>query len=259
LTDSEVLTLAIVGQWRVGVPWQSERGLVRWANSPEGKKMFPGMLQRSQFNERVRDLYGVLVQLQQDLAAWLTGPDAIYECVDCAPLPAFSNSQALRDRAIGCLKAAKAGAAHRAGTSMATIFSSRPCLVGPSPGGCWGLPTSRTAGCWKPLSAQELDILNWWGHPTAPMSLRPNAPLRRWGSSGPPRPPAAATRAPIWPTKGSMVTVGKRTGSAAMMLPSSQPHLTTRPKPGPLPFDVGWLLTARSLIRSLPGSIRPLG
>jgi hypothetical protein len=99
LRDSEVLTLALVGQWRVGVPWQSERGLVRWANSPEGKRMFPGMLQRSQFNERVRDLYGVFVQLQQDLAAWLSGPDDIYECVDCAPLPAFSNSQALRDKA----------------------------------------------------------------------------------------------------------------------------------------------------------------
>ena len=30
LSDSEVLTLEIVGQWRVGVPWQSQRGQVRY-------------------------------------------------------------------------------------------------------------------------------------------------------------------------------------------------------------------------------------
>jgi hypothetical protein len=99
MTDSEVLTLAIVGQWQVGVPWRSERGLVRWANSPEGKRMFPKMLGRSRYNLRVRELYGVLVRLQQDIAEQLTTLEDIYECVDCEPLPAFSNSQALRDKA----------------------------------------------------------------------------------------------------------------------------------------------------------------
>ena len=29
MSDSELLTIAIAGQWRVGVPWQSERGIVR--------------------------------------------------------------------------------------------------------------------------------------------------------------------------------------------------------------------------------------
>lgn len=97
LTDSEVLTLAVIGQWRVGVPWRSERGLVRWALGPEGRKMFPKMLHRSQFNERVRDLYGVLVRLQQYLAEQLATAADIYECVDCEPLPAFSNGQAQRE------------------------------------------------------------------------------------------------------------------------------------------------------------------
>ena len=97
VTDSEVLTLAVIGQWRVGVPWQSERGLVRWAQGPEGRKMFPEMLQRSQFNERVRDLYGVFVQLQQYLAEKLATQDDVYECVDCEPLPAFSNAQAAKE------------------------------------------------------------------------------------------------------------------------------------------------------------------
>ena len=97
LTDAEVLSLALVGQWREGVPWQSERGLVRWANGPQGKQLFPQMLQHSQFNVRVCDLWRVFIQLQQDLADQLTTLDDLYECVDCEPLPAFSNGQALRE------------------------------------------------------------------------------------------------------------------------------------------------------------------
>jgi len=30
MSDSEVLTVALAGHWRVGVPWQSERGVVRY-------------------------------------------------------------------------------------------------------------------------------------------------------------------------------------------------------------------------------------
>ncbi len=33
MSDSEVLTVALAGQWRVGVPWQSERGVVRYMAS----------------------------------------------------------------------------------------------------------------------------------------------------------------------------------------------------------------------------------
>ena len=55
LSDSEVMTLALVGQWRVGVPWQSERGLVRWAQT-QGRGLFPQMVGKSAFNRRVRGL-----------------------------------------------------------------------------------------------------------------------------------------------------------------------------------------------------------
>jgi len=98
LSDSEVLTLAIAAQWRVGVPWQSERGFVRYMNK-YGKGMFPQMLERSAFNLRVRYLWGALVRLQQVVAEELEGPDVIYECVDCCPLPAFSSAQGLKDKA----------------------------------------------------------------------------------------------------------------------------------------------------------------
>jgi hypothetical protein len=87
MSDSEVLTVALAGQWRVGVPWQSERGLVRYVQK-HGRHWFPGMLQRSAFNQRVRLLWSALVQLQQDLATWLKQPTDIYECVDCTPSPA---------------------------------------------------------------------------------------------------------------------------------------------------------------------------
>jgi hypothetical protein len=98
LSDSEVLTLAIMSQWRVGVPWQSERGFVRYMQA-YGKGMFPHMLERSAFNLRVRYLWGALVKLQQVVAQELETPDVVYECVDCYPLPAFTSGQASKDKA----------------------------------------------------------------------------------------------------------------------------------------------------------------
>jgi len=92
MSDSEVLTVAIAGQWQVGVPWRSERSVVRYMQQ-HGRHWFPGMLKRSQFNQRVRDLWAALVRLQQIIAQELwTGE--LYECVDCVPLPHCSLAQA---------------------------------------------------------------------------------------------------------------------------------------------------------------------
>jgi len=92
MSDSEVLTVAIAGQWQVGVPWRSERSIVRYMQH-HGRHWFPGMLKRSQFNQRVRDLWAALVRLQQLIALELwTGE--LYECVDCVPLPHCSLAQA---------------------------------------------------------------------------------------------------------------------------------------------------------------------
>jgi len=55
MSDSEVLTLAIAGQWQQGVPWWSERSLVRYVHR-EGQRWFPQMLGYSAFNQRVRNL-----------------------------------------------------------------------------------------------------------------------------------------------------------------------------------------------------------
>jgi hypothetical protein len=95
MSDSEVLTVAIAGQWRCGVPWQSERGVVRYMQH-QGRHWFPHMLQRSRFNERVRYLWAAIIQLQQALAVALKASEALYEVVDCLPLPSCSKAQSLK-------------------------------------------------------------------------------------------------------------------------------------------------------------------
>ncbi|MCQ3930765.1 MAG: hypothetical protein DPW16_09935 [Chloroflexi bacterium] len=96
-SDSEALTIAVVGAWGKGVPWDSERGLIRYMHS-HYKAMFPHLPQRSAFNERVRRLYGVLVELQQELSERLREVQVLYECVDCLPIPAGSGGQYSRAR-----------------------------------------------------------------------------------------------------------------------------------------------------------------
>lgn len=97
MSDAEVLTVALAGQWRKGVPWDSERSLVRYMQK-HGKKWFPQMLQRSAFNQRVRNLWAVSLQLQGDIAQSLPEPEGFYEIVDTVPVPAASLSQAKAER-----------------------------------------------------------------------------------------------------------------------------------------------------------------
>src|SRR5690606_9315530 len=72
--------------------WRSERGVVRYMQT-HGLGWFPQMLERSQFNARVRALWAVFVRLQQDIAEWLY-VDELFEVVDCSELPHCSLSQA---------------------------------------------------------------------------------------------------------------------------------------------------------------------
>lgn len=77
LSDSEVLTLALVGQW---AGW-SERHLVRYARR-HWRSLFPHLLSQSAFNRRVRDLGGALTHLVPLLARQLHAADTAYEVVD---------------------------------------------------------------------------------------------------------------------------------------------------------------------------------
>lgn len=93
MSDSEVLTIAIAAQLRKGVPWHSERSIVRYIRE-YGRGWFPTMLNRSQFNLRTRQLWAAFVCLQQDLGHILC-EYALYEAVDCTPLPYCSLGQAI--------------------------------------------------------------------------------------------------------------------------------------------------------------------
>src|SRR5687768_4727616 len=55
--------------------------------------LYATMLQRSAFNQRVRNLWAVVLQLQQDLAQRLQEVQRQYEIVDTVPVPVGSLSQ----------------------------------------------------------------------------------------------------------------------------------------------------------------------
>jgi hypothetical protein len=85
LADSEVLCLALASQWRGGVPWQSERGCLRYLYK-HGRALFPGLISQSAFNRRVRRLWGAFLIIGAATANQLTGPEE-YEILDGVPVP----------------------------------------------------------------------------------------------------------------------------------------------------------------------------
>ena len=66
MSDSEVLTVAIAGQWQVGVPWRSERSVVRYMQQ-HGRHWFRCCNAVGSING-YQDLWAALVRLQQIVA-----------------------------------------------------------------------------------------------------------------------------------------------------------------------------------------------
>lgn len=93
MDDSEVLTLAIVGQWR----GSSERALVRWA-AANLRAYFPVILSQSAFNRRVRALGPLCVKLMLALADLLDANQSPYQVVDTTPLPLLRQCRGVRHR-----------------------------------------------------------------------------------------------------------------------------------------------------------------
>src|SRR5205823_4066701 len=87
LSDSEVLTLAVLAQWRHD---RSERAFLVYARN-HLRPYFPRLLDQSAFNRRVRDLMGCLCALgpaiRQRVAAALGLPPPTYEVLDGVPVP----------------------------------------------------------------------------------------------------------------------------------------------------------------------------
>ena len=84
MSDSEVLCLGLAAQWRSGVPWNSERGIMRYVRKPL-RHLFPTGLTQSAFNRRLRRLWGAFILIQDAVAAQLAPGD--YDVMDGFPMP----------------------------------------------------------------------------------------------------------------------------------------------------------------------------
>ena len=92
LTDSEVITLAILAQWP---RFRSERDFWRFAEA-HLRGYFPKLCSQSQLNRRVRALEPELRALQGALALDLSDPSAVYRVLDTTLIPAIVRVRASR-------------------------------------------------------------------------------------------------------------------------------------------------------------------
>jgi hypothetical protein len=98
LSDSEVLTIALLAQWRQD---RSERAFLAYARS-HLRSYFPRLLHQSAFNRRARDLMGVLCALgpaiKQRASMALGLPPSTYEVLDGVPVPLMRRCRGTRHR-----------------------------------------------------------------------------------------------------------------------------------------------------------------
>jgi hypothetical protein len=92
LSESEVLTLAILAQWP---RFRSERDFWRFASS-HLRPYFPALCSQSQLNRRIRALEPEMRLLQLAFAADLTEPSAVYRVMDTTLVPAIVRVRASR-------------------------------------------------------------------------------------------------------------------------------------------------------------------
>ena len=92
LSDSEVLTLAILAQWP---RWRSERDFFRFADA-HLRGYFPNLLSHGQLNRRIRALEPELKAFQWDLAATLADGSEVYHVLDTTLIPAIVRVRACR-------------------------------------------------------------------------------------------------------------------------------------------------------------------
>ena len=83
LTRSEVVTLAIFGQWQ---GFGSERGFYRYAQR-HLRAAFPTLPAREQFNRHVRQQYEALVACFRHLVQLLAAQQCPYEALDSSGIP----------------------------------------------------------------------------------------------------------------------------------------------------------------------------
>jgi hypothetical protein len=90
-SDSEVLCLGLAAQWRSGVPWKRERGIMRYVRK-HLRHWFPTVRTQSAFHRRLRRRWGAFILLQDAVAAHL-GPGE-YDVMDGFPIPVAHGARA---------------------------------------------------------------------------------------------------------------------------------------------------------------------
>jgi len=90
LSASEVLTLALVGQWPC---WRSEAAFWRLVEF-RWRSAFPRLCTRTRFNRRVRALEPALRALQRELVRPLLDPQTAYRVVDTTLIPVVHHARA---------------------------------------------------------------------------------------------------------------------------------------------------------------------
>jgi hypothetical protein len=83
MSDSEILTLALVMDY---LPWTEETQFIRFIRANYGQ-WFPNLLERSQFNRRLRKLGRMLEMLRREWIKELGGLDAVSLVIDTKPIP----------------------------------------------------------------------------------------------------------------------------------------------------------------------------
>ena len=84
MSNSEMLCLGLAAQWRSGVPWKSERGIMRYVRK-HLRHLCPIALTQSAFNRRLRRLWGAFILIQDAVADQLAQDD--YDVMDGFPIP----------------------------------------------------------------------------------------------------------------------------------------------------------------------------
>jgi hypothetical protein len=97
LSDSEVITLGLLQQ-ASGKPEGAFLAFVRtyWS------AYFPHLVDRTDFNRRLRDLCGVMMYLTPCVARALGAETAVYQALDSVPVPLMSRTRGERHRTFGC-------------------------------------------------------------------------------------------------------------------------------------------------------------
>jgi hypothetical protein len=131
LSDSEVLTLAVLAQWQ---PDRSERAFLPYV-ATHWRAYFPRLLSQSAFNRRVHDLAGVLCRLGPALAAQFApaGEPGAYAVVDGVPVPLMRRCRGDRHRLFGLEARVAQGGSDKEwyyGAKLLCVCNQRGFLVG---------------------------------------------------------------------------------------------------------------------------------